>query len=59
MQQPRQPLGGGFLIPKAAGQLGLTARLLGNNRLHKVSDGFALMAMCPKATYPRYNRRDE
>ena len=47
VEQPRQALGRRLLIPKAAGQLDLTASLLVNKGLHKVSDGFALMAMCP------------
>jgi hypothetical protein len=47
VEQPRQALGRCLLIPKAAGQLGLTAGLLVNNGLHKIPDGFALMAMCP------------
>jgi hypothetical protein len=47
MEQARQAFGRGFLVAEATGQLGLTARLLVNNRLHKISDGFVLMAMCP------------
>jgi hypothetical protein len=47
VQQARQPLRRGFLIAKAASQLGLTAGLLVNKGLHKVPNGFALMAMCP------------
>jgi len=48
MKQPRQALGRRLLIPKATGQLGLTAGLLVKDRPHKISDGFALMAMCPR-----------
>jgi hypothetical protein len=47
VEQPRQALGRRLLIPKAAGQLGLTAGLLVHNGLHKVPDALALMAMCP------------
>jgi hypothetical protein len=47
VEQPRQALGRRLLIPKAAGQLGLTAGLLVNNGLHNIPDGFALMAMGP------------
>jgi hypothetical protein len=47
VEQPRQALGRRLLIPKAAGQLGLTAGLLSNNGLDKAPDGFALMPMCP------------
>jgi hypothetical protein len=47
VQQARQPLRRGFLIAKAARQLGLAAGLLVDNGLHKVPNGFALMAMCP------------
>ena len=46
VEQARQPLRRSFLIAKVTSQLGLTAGLLSNNRLHKVPDGFALMAMC-------------
>jgi hypothetical protein len=35
VEQARQPLGRGFLIAKTAGQLGLTAGLLVNDRPHK------------------------
>ena len=47
VEQPRLAPGRGLRIAKAAGQLGLTARLLVNHGLHKVPDAFALMAMCP------------
>jgi hypothetical protein len=47
MHQARQPLRGGFLMAKAAGQLGLTAGLLGDDCPHEIPDAFALMAMCP------------
>jgi len=47
VEQPRQALRRRLLIPKAASQLGLTAGLLVKNGLHKVPDGFALMAMGP------------
>ena len=47
VEQPRQALGRRLLIAKAAGQLSLAAGLLVNDRVHKVPDGFALMAMGP------------
>ena len=47
VEPPRQALGRSLLIAKAAGQLGLAAGLLVANGLDKVSDAFALMAMCP------------
>jgi hypothetical protein len=47
VQQARQPLRRAFLIAKAASPWGLTAGLLIHDGLHKVPEGFALMAMCP------------
>jgi len=47
VEQPRQALGRRLLMAKAAGQLSLAAGLLVNDRVYKVPDGFALMAMCP------------
>jgi hypothetical protein len=47
VQQARQLLRRGFLMAKAARQLGLAAGLLVKNGLHKVPNSFALMAMCP------------
>ena len=47
VEQPRQAFGRRFLIAKAAGQLGLAAGLLVNDRVYKVPNGFALMAMSP------------
>lgn len=44
----RQPLRRGFLMTNAAGPWGLTASRRGKNRLPKVADGLALMAVCPK-----------
>jgi hypothetical protein len=46
MKQPRQALSRRRL-PKAAGQLGLTAGLLINNGRHKGPEAFALMTVCP------------
>ena len=52
VEQPRPALGRRLLLPKAAGQLGLTAGLLVKNGWHKIPDGLALMAMGPGQHIP-------
>lgn len=47
MQQARQAFDRSFLIPLAAGQFRLVARLFLQDRAHKGRDPFPLMPMCP------------